>query len=176
VHDARPDGLSSNLTRESSPHRPIGAESTAELTAEPDSGLGPRPTCPYGLVCPLTSRPQHRVCEVKKQTRDGTGKRNKNRKEKKKKNKKQEQERGERKKEKNNKKKRRQDGAGATRDARRQPGRQGRRAAEHKSDSAQEADKAHATVRPGQRMPAPRYRSKPTWRASYQRDVALKAP
>src|ERR1700733_14362551 len=53
------------------------AESTTESTAEPDSGRGPRPTCPYWLVCPLTSRPQHRVCEVKKQTRDGTGKRNK---------------------------------------------------------------------------------------------------
>ena len=56
------------------------AESTTESTAEPESGRGPRPTCPYGLVCPLTSRPQHRVCEVKKQTRDGTGKRKKKKK------------------------------------------------------------------------------------------------
>ena len=38
-----------------------------------ESRLDPRPTCPYGLVCPLTSRPQRRVCEVKNQTRNVTG-------------------------------------------------------------------------------------------------------
>jgi hypothetical protein len=60
-------------------------DSSRDCSRDSESHLGPRPTCPYGLVCPLTSRPQHRVCEVKKQTRDGTGKRRKKKTEKKKK-------------------------------------------------------------------------------------------
>ena len=70
----------------------------------------PRPTCPYGLVCPLTSRPQHRVCEVKKQTRDGTGKG----KTKKKKEKNKQERRGERGEEERKSKKKRGRRTGAT--------------------------------------------------------------